>query len=110
MGRRFVRNHVQFPVDLVWTGQSGDFQTPAGVFDISQGGVRVGTGPPLIPGRLLHVFLEGKESPFAYCRVVWAHTHGSALPSEAGLEVLEQLSDMPFAGLSETPRVYSRVA
>jgi hypothetical protein len=100
MKRRFVRNYSQFPVDLVWTGKAGGYQTPAGVVDISQGGVRVGTGPPLIPGRLVHVFLEGEKSPFAFCRVVWAHTHGSALPSEAGLEILEQLSAIPG---SETP-------
>ena len=105
MERRFVRNYVQFPVDLQWTGKSGSVKAPAGVINISKGGVRVGTGPPLIPGRLVHVFLEGKESPFAFCRVVWAQTHGGALPSEAGLEVLEQLADMPFVGHSETQEV-----
>jgi PilZ domain len=105
MERRFVRNNVQFPVHLRWTGKAGSFNAPAGVVDISKGGVRVGTGAPLIPGRLVHIFLEGKENPFAFCRVVWAQTHGGALPSEAGLEVLEQLSDMPFTGHSETSGV-----
>jgi PilZ domain len=105
MERRFVRNYVQFPVDLRWTGKAGSFNAHAGVVDISKGGVRIGTGAPLIPGRLVHIFLEGKENPFAFCRVVWAQTHGGALPSEAGLEVLEQLSDMPFTGHSETSGV-----
>jgi PilZ domain len=102
MERRFVRNYAQFPVDLRWTGKAGSVKAPAGVINISKGGVRVGTGPPLIPGSLVHVFLEGKENPFAFCRVVWAQTHGGALPSEAGLEVLEQLSDMPIVGHAET--------
>lgn len=98
MERRFVRSNVQFPVDLVCRGRAGGFQAPAGVVDISQGGIRVRTGPPLIPGRLVHVFVEGRPNPFAYCRVVWSQTHGGALPSEAGLEILEQLFAIPHSG------------
>lgn len=100
MERRLVRSNVQFPVDLVSTGKTVQFHAPAGVVDISHGGLKVRTGPALIPGRLVHVFVEGKPKPFAYCRVVWVQTHGSALPSEAGLEILEQLSAIPC---SETP-------
>lgn len=61
------------------------------------------TGAQLIPGRLVRVFLEGKANPFACCRVVWAQTHGGALPSEAGLEILEQLEDIPGSGQPEFP-------
>lgn len=95
MERRFVRSNVQLPVDLVCTEKVGAFQAPAGVVDVSQGGIRVCTGHPLVPGRFLHAFLEGKQDPFAYCRIVWAQTHGGALPSESGLEILEQLSAIP---------------
>jgi len=101
MERRFVRSNVQLPVDLVCAGKGGDFQAPAGVVDVSQGGLRVRTGPPLITGRFVHVFLEGKGNPFAYCRVVWTQTHGGALPSEAGLEILEQLSAIPCSGQAQ---------
>lgn len=103
MERRFDRSYIRFPVDLVWTVGSGDFQAPAGVIDMSQGGLRLHTGPPLIPGRLVHVFLEGNSNPFAHCRVVWAQTHGAALPSEAGLEIIEHLTDVPGNGLTVPP-------
>lgn len=101
MERRFVRSNMQLPVDLVCTGKGRGFESPAGVVDASQGGLRVRTGPPLVPGRFVHVFLQGKADPFAYCRVVWAQTHGGALPSEAGLEILEQLSAIPCSGQAE---------
>ena len=102
MERRFIRNNIQFPVDLVSKGKGSGFQAPAGVVDISQGGLRVRTGPRLIPGGFVHVFLEGKSNPFAYCRVVWTQTHGGALPSEAGLEILEQLSAVPWVNRSDS--------
>lgn len=97
MERRFDRTYARFPVDVVWTAKAGGFQMPASVVDICQGGLRLHTGPPLIPGGMVHVFREGRANPFAYCRVVWARTHGGALPSEAGLEILEQLADAPRA-------------
>lgn len=95
MARRFHRSSVRFPVDLVSSGGAEGFQTPASIMDMSQGGLRVHTGTPLIPGSLLHVFIGKESSPFAFCRVVWAPTHGGALPSEAGLEILEQVSKVP---------------
>lgn len=100
MSRRFHRSYVRFPVDLVSFGGPTGFQTLAGVVDMSLGGIRVHTGPPLIPGRLVHVFLGKERNPFAFCRVVWAHTHGGALPSEAGLEILEQISKVPTPDLA----------
>lgn len=38
MERRFVRSNVQFPIDLMWAGKTGSFQSPGGLVDISQGG------------------------------------------------------------------------
>lgn len=89
MERRFRRNYVCFPVDLVFGEGASGLQAPASVIDISQGGLRVQTGPRLIPGGVLHVLLEGRRDPFARCRVVWSNTHGGALPSEARLEILD---------------------
>ena len=88
MARRFDRTYTRFPVDLVWEGETTRFEAPGSVIDASQGGLRVQTGPRLVPGQIFRVFLEGRASPSARCRVVWAQTHGSALPSEAGLEIL----------------------
>jgi PilZ domain len=104
MARRFQRSYTRFPVDLVSFGTPGGFQAPASVMDMSQGGLRVHTGLPLIPGRLIHVFQVGGKRPFAFCRVVWAQTHGGALPSEAGLEILERMSNLPGTHLN-LPRV-----
>ena len=103
MERRFDRSYIRFPVELVCSAKQGSFQAPAGVVDMSQGGLRVCTGSPLVPGGFLHVFLEGKANPFARCRVVWARTHGGALPSEAGLEIIEQLSDLPCGRMTIPP-------
>lgn len=103
MERRFNRSYVRFPVHLESTDKAEGFGAPAGVMDMSEGGLRVHTGMLLIPGRLIHVFLEGSANPFASCRVVWAHTHGGALPSEAGLEILEHLADVPGSRLIVPP-------
>lgn len=95
MVRRFQRKYVRFPVDLVSFGARHEFDSPASVIDMSQGGLRIHTGPPLIPGRLLHVFWGKERSPFAFCRVVWTQTHGGALPSESGLEILDRVAPLP---------------
>jgi hypothetical protein len=100
MARRFQRSYMRLTVDLVSFGTSGGFQAPASVIDASQGGLRVHTGLPLIPGRLVHVCNRRERSPFAFCRVVWTQTHGGALPSEAGLEILEPMSKGPGAHLN----------
>lgn len=42
-------------------------------------------------------FFEGHANPCANCRVIWARTHGGALPTEAGLKILEQLSAVPWS-------------
>lgn len=89
MERRFERVYVRFPVGLVSVSETGKFDQPGSVVDVCPGGLRVQTGPRLVPGQILHLFHDGQPIPFARCRVVWAHTHGSALPSEAGLEILE---------------------
>ena len=93
MERRFPRKSVCVPVDLVFGDLPGGLQSPASVVDVSEGGFRVQTGPSLIRGGLLQVFLEGEKKPFARCRVVWVVTHGSAAPSEAGLEILNPPED-----------------
>lgn len=95
MARRFQRSYIRFPVDLVSFGSEGSFQVSASVMDLSQGGLRVHTGPPLIAGRFIHVFHGRESSPFAFCRVVWTETHGGALPSQAGLEILQRLANLP---------------
>lgn len=97
MERRFDRRSVLVPVDLVWGGKAGGFELAGGLVDVSQGGLRVYTGSPLVPGGLVRVFVQGKANPFASCRVIWTRTHGGALPSEAGLEILEQLASVPCA-------------
>jgi PilZ domain len=99
MARRFQRSYTRFPVNLVSFGTPAEFQAPASVMDMSQGGLRVHTGFPLIPGRLVQVFHGGEKSPFAFCRVVWTQTHGGALPSEAGLEILKGVSKSPGTSL-----------
>lgn len=95
MARRFRRNYVRFPVDLVSLGGRDEFQSPASVIDMSQGGLRIHTGRQLITGRLIHVFWGKERNAFAFCRVVWTQTHGGALPSEAGLEILERMATPP---------------
>jgi len=104
MARRFDRTNQRFPVDLVWESETANFEKPASVVDISEGGLRIQTGPRLLPGQILRVFLEGEPNPSARCRVVWAQTHGSALPSEAGLEILGGVPWPP------TPHVLSHAA
>jgi len=89
MIRRFGRTYRRFTVDLVWESESAKFEEPGSVMDTSPGGLRVQTGPCLIPGQILRVFLEGQANQPNRCRVVWAQTHGSAVPSEAGLEILD---------------------
>lgn len=91
MARRFKRTYARVPVDLVSIGGPDGFSQIGSICDMSQGGLRVQTSLQLIPGRRLHVFLEGSTRPFAWCRVVWARSHGDSLPSEAGLEILEQM-------------------
>lgn len=88
MARRFDRTYTRLPVELVAENQTHKFEAPASVIDISKGGLRVQTGPSLIPGQILNVFVGGKPDQLARCRVAWSQTHGSALPSEAGLEFL----------------------
>lgn len=104
MDRRFPRNAVCVPVDLVFGAPPGGLQSPARVVDISEGGLKVQTGPSLIPGGMLQVFVEGRDEPFARCRVVWSVTHGSAVPSEAGLEIIDQM-DCPRPGLERLSRL-----
>lgn len=91
MPRRFKRTYARVPVDLVSLSGSEGFSEIGSIRDISQGGLRVQTGPQLIEGRMLHVFLEGSTKPFASCRVVWSRSRGGGLPSEAGLQILERL-------------------
>lgn len=95
MARRFHRNYVRVPVDVVSFGARHEFDTPASVIDMSKGGFRIHTGAPLVPGRLLHVFWGKERNPLAFCRVVWTQTHGGALPSESGLEILDRLAALP---------------
>lgn len=92
MARRFQRTSTRVPVDLVSAAGTDKFEQPGSIMDVSRGGLRVQTGPRLTPGQFLHVFLAGRARPFARCRVVWAQTHGDALPSVAGLEIVENAS------------------
>jgi len=89
MARRFQRTNARVPVDLVAMAGTDKFEQPGSIMDVSRGGLKVQTGPRLTPGQFLHVFVAGQARPFVRCRVVWAQTHGDALPSEAGLEILE---------------------
>lgn len=91
MPRRFQRTYARVPVDLVPEGRTEGLAEAGSILNASKGGFRVQTGPQLIPGGTVHVFLEGNSKPFACCRVVWTRSHGDALPSEAGLEILERL-------------------
>jgi PilZ domain len=98
MGRRFERSYIRFPIDLVSTVPARKFAA-ASILNVSQGGLRIQTGPSLVAGQLLNVSREGQGNPIDYCRVVWSHTHGGALPSAAGLEFLEMPPDPTFPGL-----------
>lgn len=100
MERRFRRNYVCFPVDLVFGEELKKVQAPPSVIDISGGGLRVHTGPRLIPGGLVEVFVEGRRKPFAYCRVVWSATHRSARPSEVVIEIVGR----PAGDSNHTPK------
>lgn len=99
MARRFQRTQARVPVDLVSPPGANAFEQPGSIMDVSRGGLRVQTGPRLTPGQHLHVFLAGQMRPYARCRVVWAQTHGEALPSEAGLEILERAPWHPISRL-----------
>lgn len=99
MARRFQRTYARVPVDLVLTHGTDNFDQPGSIIDFSQGGLRIQTGPRLSPGQHLHIFLIGQAMPYARCRVVWAQTHGGALPSEAGLEILERGPWQPMSRL-----------
>lgn len=88
MARRFQRTPARVPVELVATEGMEQFEQPASIMDVSQAGLRIQTGPRLTPGQFLHVFLAGRARPFAHCRVVWSQSHGGALPSVAGLEIV----------------------
>jgi hypothetical protein len=103
MGRRYQRVYARFRVALVSAGETGKFEQAGSVVDVCQHGLRVQTGPRLIPGQVLHLFHEGQGRPFARCRVVWAQTHGAALPSEAGLEILERHPMLPAAARLLSP-------
>lgn len=103
MARRFQRTYARIPVDLVSGSGTEAFSEVGSIRDISQGGLRVQTGPQLVPGRMLHVFLEGHVKPFARCRVVWSRSRGGALPSEAGLEILERLPSRAAPVLRQGP-------
>lgn len=109
MARRFQRTYARVPVDLVSTLGANNFEQPGSIMDVSRGGLRVQTGPRLTPGQYLHVFLSGQVRPYARCRVVWAQTHGGALPSEAGLEILEHAPWHPVSRLDarDLPSQYS---
>lgn len=91
MARRFQRTYARVPIDLVPDGRTEGLAEAGSILNFSDGGFRVQTGPQLIPGGTVHLFLEGNSRPFVCCRVVWARSHGDALPSEAGLEILERL-------------------
>ena len=96
MVRRFERSYSRFPVDLVSVNASCRFEAPASVVNVSRGGLKIQTGPSLVAGQLLNVFRGSQDIPFAHCRVVWSRTYGGALPSEAGLEILEIPPDAAF--------------
>ncbi len=110
VSRRHERSYVRLPVNLVGILPSGRFEQMGSVLDISKGGLRVETGRSLSPGQMLDVFLRGITTPYASCRVVWTHTRGGALPSEAGLEIQGQpTADSPGQGsdfLAELRGVY----
>jgi PilZ domain len=100
MARRFNRRYARVPADLVSMVGSNQYEEAGSIIDFSRGGLRVQTGPRLVTGQVLHLLLEGQAKPFACCRVVWAQTHGGALPSEAGLEILENPPWIPTARMN----------
>ncbi|MEJ2008950.1 MAG: PilZ domain-containing protein [Acidobacteriota bacterium] len=108
MARRFQRTNTRVSVELISAAGKDKFEQPGSIMDVSRSGLRVQTGPRLTPGQFLHVFLTGRARPFARCRVVWAQTHGDALPSEAGLEILEGVSARatPLLALEPMPWQY----
>jgi hypothetical protein len=86
--RGFQRIYAGFPVGLVLSCEARGFEGDGNVLDVSQGCLRVQTGPRLIPGRVLHVSYKRQTSTFARCCLVWVQSYGGALPSEAGLEIM----------------------
>lgn len=85
--RRYDRLYVRLPVSLLSISPSGPVEQIGSVMDLSKGGLRIQTSCVLPQGQYLEVSLRGADKPYATCRVVWSHTRGSALPSEAGLEI-----------------------
>ena len=63
MGRRYRRVYARFRVALVSAGETGKFEQAGSVVDVCQHGLRVQTGPRLIPGQVLHLFHEGHGVP-----------------------------------------------
>ena len=94
MARRFERSSGLFPIEMHAVTGTKRFEVAGRIVDLSKTGLRIETGPWLIPGQLLHVYSRSSAKPFACCRVVWTHTAGGALPSEAGLEIVERSPDV----------------
>lgn len=84
MELRSNRSYVRFPVDLECKGKAGCFQSPAGMIDMSQGGLRVHTGRLLIPGSLLHVFLKSKQIRLHIAGLYGHTTMGERIPARWG--------------------------
>jgi hypothetical protein len=90
--RRFERVPSRIPVTLALNYQGWEFQQSACTVDLSRGGVRTRTEPPLNEGHGIYFFSdEGVLRP-GCCRVVWVRTEGSDGLCEAGLELLSHLA------------------
>ncbi len=85
--RRYERSYERLAVDLVGMSASGRFDQVGSLLDHSRGGFRIQTARSLTHGQRLQVFFPKDCRPAVNCRVVWAHTRGAALPSDAGLQI-----------------------
>lgn len=113
IARRFERNYVRLPVNLVASSPAGAVEQLGSIVDLSQGGMRVVTRRSLSQGQPLEVFLRGIPNPYAFCRVVWSRTQGNALPSEAGLEIVAEAraaDEAEYDFISELREVYHNPA
>ena len=108
--RRYNRSYVRIPIELIApSGENQDGQMGS-VMDLSPGGLKVQTRNSLISGQMLEVFLRGVSQPYAVCRVVWSHSQGDALPSEAGLEILGETASPCTDFLAELRGAYHNPA
>jgi exoribonuclease II len=89
--RLFERVPTRIFVTLALKNQGWEFQQNARAVDISRGGLRIRTEPPLDEGQGVYLFSDAGLWHPRSCRVVWVRAGRPEQQCEAGLEFLSRL-------------------